>query len=254
VVVFGLGALVLTLTVFPVLRLWPGTEDARRTLVQGAVHGAFRLFLGYLSLFGALKICGTGLGRLMEGPRLIIANHPTLLDVVLLVSRMRRVDCVVKGALWKNPFLQGVVRAAGYISNEDGPASLDEVIARLKAGRSVVLFPEGTRSPVGGLGAFSRGFARAALESRREILPVFIRCDPPALSKGRLFTVPLRKVRFSLNVDAPIRPPETGEPTALAARKLAESVRRYYEEKLSHADDGNPGIGTQGPDRSEPRA
>ena len=58
-------------------------------------------------------------------------------------------------------------------------------LRHLEAGRSVVIFPEGTRSPAGGLGAFHAGAAFVALRSGRDLVPVLLSCEPSTLTKGR---------------------------------------------------------------------
>src|SRR6185436_20227364 len=96
-----------------------------------------------------------------------------------------------------NPFLRGVVRRAGYLSNDHGDAIVAECVARLRDGRSVIVFPEGTRSPSTGLGAFQRGAAHIALTRGCPLLPVVITCRPPTLGKGaRWHDVPDHRVEF----------------------------------------------------------
>ena len=128
-----------------------------------------------------------GAERLREpGGHLIVANHPTLIDVVLIGSLMPQLDCLVKTDASRNPFMRGVVRVAGYVPNDLGEAVVEACAARLREGRSLLLFPEGTRSMKGGeLGSFHRGAAHVALSSGRRILPLVIHCAPRALTRGQ---------------------------------------------------------------------
>lgn len=236
---FGAGSLVLVFIVFPLIRFSAPGHDAATLRTQKAIQSVFRLFVRFLVIFGAMEnVRMSGGERLTEKPgRLIVANHPTLIDVVVLGARLPQVDCVAKGALWENPFLRGVMRAAGYIPNDDGPALVERTAERLRAGRNVLLFPEGTRSPEGGLGPFSKGFARVALSAGCEVLPVVIRCDPPALSKGRPFhRIPSRKVQMDLSVLPPLRASDLVDPAMpapLAAKALTSAVRGLMEERLN---------------------
>ena len=84
--------------------------------------------------------------RLQRDGLLVLANHPTLIDVVCLISLLPNADCVVKRAVARNPFMRGPVRAAGYISNDDGAGLVDDCVAAVHAGGTLVIFPEGTRS------------------------------------------------------------------------------------------------------------
>ncbi|WP_369678325.1 lysophospholipid acyltransferase family protein, partial [Enterococcus faecium] len=82
--------------------------------------------------------------------QLIIANHPSLIDVVVLISIVRNADCVVKADLWKNPFLKGVVKATGYINNDADPEYfLNQCQQSFARGNNLIVFPEGTRSVPG---------------------------------------------------------------------------------------------------------
>jgi len=156
---------------------------------------------------------------------------------VILISRMPQVDCVVKRAAWRNPFLRGIVSAADYVPNDDGEALVEACAERLRAGRSVLLFPEGSRSPRGGLGRFQRGAARIALRCGSPVVPVVMRCDPPALAQGQPGYLPSRKLRFSVDVGEPIAPGSCGDPDeapAVAARRLTAELRSHFEARLAH--------------------
>ena len=98
---------------------------------------------------------------------------------------MPQADCVVKAQAWRNPALRGIVSVAGYIPNLDGEEAIRACAERLAAGRWLVVFPEGSRSPVRGLGRFHRGAAHMALEAGVPILPVTVSCEPPALKRGQ---------------------------------------------------------------------
>ena len=65
----------------------------------------------------------------------IIANHPCLIDVVALISFVPNPDCVVKSHLWKNPFMRGVIRSTGYLSNDDPEDLVNDCERSLAQGR-----------------------------------------------------------------------------------------------------------------------
>src|SRR5260370_15527594 len=183
---FGVGAIVVAGVVWS-LRLLPGWTSARREVaVQRVVRAAFRLFAWWRPGLGLLRVSWTGADRLRgRAPRLIVANHPTLIDVVLLLAQLPQADCIVKTAARRNPFMRSIVTTAGYLANEHGDALVDACAERIARGRSVVLFPEGTRSPRGGPRRFQRGAAHIALNSGCPIVPLAIPCRPPTLLKGQ---------------------------------------------------------------------
>ena len=239
---FGIGAMVAAAIVWPLRRLPLRTDTRREVWAQRVVHGAFRLFAWWAATLGLIRVSWIGAERLRgRGPRLIVANHPTLIDVVLLLTRLPQADCIVKTAARRNPFMRSIVTGAGYLANDHGDALVDACAERIARGRSVVLFPEGTRSPRGGLRRFQRGAAHIALKSGCPIVPVVITCRPPILLKGQPWhDVPDRTPRFVLRVEEPIDPAryldaETTLP--VAARRLTADLRLLYERRLS-ADEG----------------
>lgn len=238
---FGLLGVGLTLVAFPLLRLLPGTREERELRSQRAVHWAFRAFNAFMRVLGICRVTLRGVERLREpGAHLVVANHPTLIDVTMLGALMPQLDCVAKSATWSNPFMMGTVKATGYLANDDGPALVDAGSERLQKGRSLLLFPEGTRSPRGGLQRFQRGAAHLALRTGLPLLPVLITCDPPSLMKGqKWWDVPPRKMHFSIEVCDPIHVKELvvpGEPRARAARRVTAVLRDFYAERLHYAE------------------
>jgi len=233
---FGIGAVCLATLVLPILWILGGRLQSRDLLAQRVIHHAFRVFVRLGSWLGLLGLEERGTARLSQRGVLVVANHPTLLDVVYLISRMPQADCVVKAQAWSNPALRGIVRIAGYIPNLDGERAIEQCAKRLAAGRSLVVFPEGSRSPVRGLGRFHRGWAHMALCSRAPILPVLIRCDPPALKRGQAwYKLPNARLEFRLEVGEPIDPMTILEPEmsrGVAARRLTALLRSHFELRL----------------------
>jgi 1-acyl-sn-glycerol-3-phosphate acyltransferase len=236
--VFGIGALVIAGVVFPFVAWRTEAGPARERIAQRLIQRGFAFFVWLGTALHLYEVRASGAERLAVAPSLVIANHPTLLDVVFLIAWMPQADCIVKSDAFHNPFLRHVVRIAGYIPNGDGREVIDACVQRLAAGRSVVLFPEGSRSPETGLRAFKRGAAHIALRSGVPLLPVFLHCDPPALKKGQpWWAVPDRKLIVTLAVDAPVRAQEllpAGEPLATprAARAITAALQQHFEMKL----------------------
>ena len=174
--------------------------------MQLLIHHAFRLFAWFMITIGLIRVTWVGRERLRERPILVVANHPTLIDVVLLVAAMPQADCIVKTAAERHPLLRRLVKGAGYIPNDRPEPLIAAGTECLRQGRSLLLFPEGTRSPEGRLGAFRRGAARIALRSGSDLVPVVITCSPPTLMKGQpWYDVPECAAHITLTVKEPIR-------------------------------------------------
>lgn len=232
---FGIGGLALSTLVFPLLLLIPGKARSRRA--RWIIHKSFGVFMQLMESVGIMRLEVIGADRLrMCRNTLVLANHPTLIDVVALISLMPEASCVVKRALWKNPFLGGVVRAADYVSNSDPENLIDDCADDLAAGNPLVIFPEGTRSQPGQPLSFLRGAAYIALKSGMPILPVLIDCSPTTLSKReKWYQIPHRRFHLRIEVLAPIsanRWIEAGEVQTIAARKLTQALEAYFTQEL----------------------
>jgi len=86
---------------------------------QKVVRISFYVFIGLMHRLGVMTYEIAGLEKLNRPGQLIIANHPTLVDIILLISRVKQASCIVKGQLWHNPFMRGPILNAGYISNSE---------------------------------------------------------------------------------------------------------------------------------------
>ncbi len=113
---------------------------------------------------GVLTYSVKDIERLGQPGQMVIANHPSLIDVVVLISCIRDANCVVKESLWQNPFMRGPIRTAGYISNDGSIDMLETAAQVLQDGQTLIIFPEGGRVQRRGQPPdFHRGAAAIAL-------------------------------------------------------------------------------------------
>ena len=231
--VFGVSGLLLTLFVFPFISFFSSDSVKRRRRARLIIHHSFRLFVLMMRVLGILTLAVRGEDKLEHaGGMLVIANHPTLLDVVIMISLMPRTDCIVKRALWYNPFLGGVVRAAGYISNSDPELLLDACRGSFERGDSIIVFPEGTRSIPGVDRPFQRGAANISVRSGADVMPVSISCEPPSLTKGeKWYRVPPQPVHFDVVVGDVMKiasRSHSEESVSRQVRRLTRDFESYY--------------------------
>jgi 1-acyl-sn-glycerol-3-phosphate acyltransferase len=234
---FSVGGLALSLTLFPLVLLVSADARQGQRRVRWLICAFFRALVAVLRATGVMRLEARGVEQLREaGAVLVLANHPSYIDVVVLLSLMPQATCVVKSDLWRNPFFAGVVSAAGYVRN----ASPEEVIAQceraLGAGQAVIVFPEGTRTRPNAPLKFLRGAAHIALKSGRPIVPVLLQCDPPTLAKGsRWYDIPACPFRFGLTVRAELCASELADlcqPPVIAARRLTHALESYFSKEL----------------------
>jgi 1-acyl-sn-glycerol-3-phosphate acyltransferase len=238
--VFGLLSLIASLSLLPLLMLWPGNAAARERRIRGFVSWAFRGLLAGIAFLGLGYVQVEGREYLAQAKgKLVVATHPMYLDIVALLMLMPFADCVVKNAMLRNPYYRRFVRAAGYISNGDSAAALDACVAALQRGRSLVLFPEGTRTATGGPLCFRRGAAQVALRAGCQVLPVLIACTPPALTKSRAWwQVPERRwqllIRFYAPQDLSAFGHREGMPYGVSARRVTRALQDFFTQQLAN--------------------
>lgn len=238
-VVFGLGGLFIGIFVFPLIFVFVRNPDTRQVVARRLVGWAFTVFVGMINGLGVLSYEIEGAENAGAGKnQLIIANHPTLIDVGFLVSIFPMADCVIKEAVVKNPFMRGVASSAKYISSDDPATLLDSCVMRLKSGASLLLFPEGTRSVQGQALKFKLGAASIAIRSGAEILPVTIRCTQPRyLAKHEpWYRIPAERPFFSIKIHPPMSLKEMISddlPPRKATQTLNSFLLNFFKKELS---------------------
>jgi 1-acyl-sn-glycerol-3-phosphate acyltransferase len=202
--VFFFGAALLGSVVLQLVHLWPGSLTRRQQRCQRQVRACWVLFHVCLRWVGLVDFDRRRNALDVRAPAIVIANHPTLIDITVLTLAVGPACIMAKKALFSNPLVGPLLRACGHIAvglPGDGTASaVDQAEARLRAGHVVILFPEGTRSPVGGMGRFRLGAFELARRTGVPIQPVRITAEPPALWKGRpWYAIPRQTVDFRLH-------------------------------------------------------
>lgn len=231
---FGAGGLLLGAVVMPLLLTWPGNPRQREQRVRRMVSLSFRMFIGFMRGTGVLSYEVQGFERLGRPGQLVVANHPSLIDVVFLLAFTPGAACVVKRALWRNPATALVVRGAGYVPNDPTAMMIERAAAALHRGDCLVMFPEGTRSLPGEPPRFHRGAASVAVRAARCVTPVFVTVEPTTLTKGQpWYHIPRRRPHFLLRVGQDLEP-ETGDsrPPPKASRELNERLLTTYAAEL----------------------
>lgn len=202
---FYLGGAVMGVLVLPFVAPFARDPLVRIRRRQRLVTRGFRWTLGLLRGLGIFDFDPARVDpSLPDRPVVIVANHPTTIDVVAVLSVYRDAVVVIKDKIWNDPLLRWLFRWLGHVHGGDG--SLDSnlgVVAaveeRLAQGFSVVIFPEGTRSPVSSLAPMAKGAFAVATRTGADILPVVIRCDPPVLHReAPWYAFPDHPVRYRL--------------------------------------------------------
>jgi 1-acyl-sn-glycerol-3-phosphate acyltransferase len=173
------------------------------------------------------------------GPYVVVANHQSMLDVLLLSQMPREMKWVAKASLFRVPWVGWMFTLAGDIpvrrgDAESGSGALRKARAYLDRGMSVMIFPEGTRSRTGALQQFKSGAFRLAIEAGVPVLPVAVSGTAAGLPRGgRGF----RPCRGTAQVLEPVRAAPGLEDAVL----LRDEVRQRIAAALAAAEPGGPG-------------
>jgi 1-acyl-sn-glycerol-3-phosphate acyltransferase len=211
------------------LRLVLRGATARRVGCAGISYG-YRFYWACAKASGLMRLEAEGLDVLRDEPggMVIAGNHPSLLDALMIVARLPRGTCVMKGALVRNPFLGAGASLAGYVPNDSTRTMVRMAMDRLQEGGQLVVFPEGTRSPAPGhLHPFSRSIALIAQRAQVPIQTVVIETDSPYLGKGwPLWKLPPVPIVFRARVGRRFEP-------GTDAEELSLQMEDYFRRELA---------------------
>ncbi len=209
----------------------------RRRMARRWLCAMARLAVGYLHRAGILDCDMTELAAIAQRPNLVlVANHPSRLDCLLLASALPHMVCVTKASIWERGVLGSTLRTAGYVRHDTllriiGPAS-----QALQENCQLLLFPEGTRSRAGAEpGPIQPGFAAIAQRTRADVQVVLIETPSPYLSQGWSFLkrppLPMRyRIKLGPGFSAPKRDEASG-------RALIEAVENRLRSSLQGRED-----------------
>ncbi|HWH85069.1 MAG TPA: lysophospholipid acyltransferase family protein [Burkholderiaceae bacterium] len=185
VLLIHLGAMSLTWNLVCVV-IHPFLTRAQGVVVgRAAISSVYRGFWAFAQWLGLMRIDYTALDVLERDAGLIIAaNHPTMLDALLVIARVPRGICIMRSSLMRNPFLGAGARLARYIRNDPPRGMIRGCVANLQAGGQLVLFPEGTRTIRAPINPFRPGITLIAQMAQVPIQTVLIESASSYLAKG----------------------------------------------------------------------
>lgn len=235
-VLFGFGGLVLSLIVFPIQRVFVSDQRYRKRLARKTVHYTFKFFIALMSWLRIFRFsleAAKGL-KAIDG-HLVLANHPSLIDVVVLISMIPNADCVVKTHLFRNIFLRGAVGGAGYISNSDPQRLLEDCEASLNEGNNLIIFPQGTRTTPGESLRFQRGAANIAVRCHAKVTSVVLTVNPTTLTKHEpWYKIPSARAHFSATLidQTPSIPENDRSQMSIKVRHYNRTLEQFFTKEL----------------------
>ncbi|YCO59976.1 1-acyl-sn-glycerol-3-phosphate acyltransferase [Acinetobacter calcoaceticus] len=231
---FGLGGMAIATVIAPVLNATTSDSEKRQQRAQNVIKYSFKGFTEMMVKLGIMTYSVDGLEKLQNSRQeLVIANHPSLIDVVVLIGMMQQANCVVKQSLWSNPFTKGPVQSAGYILNAGSQQFVEDCVTRLKENNaaSLLIFPEGTRTEKGmTLNEFQRGAANIAIRANVPIRPVVITCTPSTLTKNeKWYHVPSRPFHIEVKVLDAVQVSDLLDDLTVGPKQVRQLSRSFYK-------------------------
>lgn len=229
-VLFGIVGVLFIPLLYPYRRDYPNAALTVQLQGRKIVSRTWRFFIRYLVRAGVLEVKYHGFERLGRQGQLVLANHPSLLDVVLIFSREHRFNCVVKPSLLQNPAMSSPIKACGFLPNTESEALLEQCHEILQK-QALLLFPEGTRTGWDGIVKLHRGAVSIGLRSAQIITPVVIKMSPPNFKKGQpWYKIPDCRIKYELIAGDDIDPQQwlMEKPLPIASRRLNRYLEDYF--------------------------
>ncbi len=191
-------------------------------------HGVARLWAKVIVWASGVKVKFEGLEHVRgEGPYLFMSNHQGAYDIFALEGHLPfHFKWLAKKELFYIPVLGWAMAAAGYISiDREGTRktveAMNEAARKIQEGMSVVVFPEGSRSPDGSIQPFKKGGFTLAIKSKVPIIPISITGSREIMPKGKLAASP---GEIRIRIDHPIE-----------TQQYSLKDRKFLMEKVSQA-------------------
>lgn len=221
-----LGFSAMSLVLYAVL-----PRKKRRRVGRLLIAWAFRFYLRVLSLIGACRFDFSELDTLNQSaPAIIAPNHPSLLDAVMILSRLPQSVCIMKADIINSVFFGAGARLGGYIRNIPLRTMIQLAASDLQEGGHVLLFPEGTRTNNFPVGSMQGTVGLLAKHSGVPVQTVFIETSSGFLGKGwSPLWVPKMPIIYRIRLGKRFEPPSH-------TAHFASELEAYFTAELARAE------------------
>ena len=203
-ILFALGALYIGCVLFPPLSLKYKGKQRRKKFAR-IIKISWKFFISVMENSKEIKVHIDGKLSDIKG-KVVVASHPSFIDIILLIGNMPASLCLAKKDLLKNPVMRNIVKSL-YIINDVEPEEFKKsAVEALNDGYNIIIFPTGTRTLPGEDVKIHKGAAQIAIAAGVDIIPVRIETDFPFLIKNHF---PLdagdKTVNYKLTVQPEIK-------------------------------------------------
>ncbi|HVO66094.1 MAG TPA: lysophospholipid acyltransferase family protein [Syntrophales bacterium] len=210
---------------------------------ENVIHRVANIWARMLLILTSIKVEIIGAENISKGSQIFMANHQSDFDIFIVLAHLPgQFRWIVKKELFNVPLFGKAMRNAGYIeidrqNRERAMQSLDQAARKIREGKSVMSFPEGTRSRNGKIKPFKQGMFYLAIKSGVPIVPISIIGAGEIMPKRSLLIKP---GKITMVIDKPI---DVSEYTIENRQDLIERVQNIITrncEEIRSAESGNP--------------
>lgn len=210
------------------LKLRYKNPQKRSSVIQSLLYHVSRLIIYHHGVPG-VKYGVANKGENFEKPAVIICNHQSHLDLMLMLSQTKKIIVLTNDWVWNSPFFGSVLHTAEYYPVSMG---IDEILPKLKSlverGYCIAVYPEGTRSKDCSIGRFHKGAFYIAEALQLDILPFVEYGAGQVLPKGGKY---LRKGQIKLHIQERIPYEEYSKLGTI--KEISSWFRKYYKREYS---------------------
>lgn len=231
---FIFGCILLNIAGLFLIKLNPFNK-AKSKLIYHTILSKFAWSLMYI-MANVKKTVINPLNERFDKPAVLIANHQSFLDILSTIMLHPKLLLLTNSWVYHSPFFGSVVRMAGYYPVKEGAEqSIDKLKQGVEDGYSIVVFPEGTRSPDGYMKRFHKGAFFLAEQLNIDILPVLIHGSGYTMSKSDFL---LKDGDITLQFLPRIKPDDKqwGEGYAIRTKKISAYFRQAYQQLKSRKE------------------
>ncbi len=186
-VFFVVGCIKIQIVIIAI-RMMPISSKKKKAYISRLVYCFVRVFMASIP-----TVRNTYLnehGENFKDPSIIIANHQSFIDILLLLGLGKKMIMVTKGWVWNSPIFGSIVRYLDFFHIADGyEESVDKIKKKIDDGYSVIIFPEGSRSQDNNIKRFHKGAFFLAEQLRLDIIPVVVYGNGLVASKSQSFYI-----------------------------------------------------------------
>lgn len=234
--IFVAGSLFLTLVSY-ILIFFPAGKKSKQAFFHYLLY-----YFGFLQLYAMCnekKVRQNPAHETFEKPAVIIANHQSVIDIMQMLTLHPKIIMVTKEWVSRSPLFGKVARFAGFVDITKGyEPAVAHIRQYMDDGYSVVIFPEGTRSPDGKLHRFHKGAFYLAEALKADIIPVLLYGHGQAMSKDDYLYLKDAVLATKILPRMPYREGETYRERHKYMTRLFKKEHAAFAEETDRA--GNP--------------